>query len=75
MISENQRIFRANLFSRIVPTVRDIGLWGPKVKKGYQDMGVMQFAETDVEARLSADEQWALELDAKKAKAAAGAVQ
>jgi hypothetical protein len=71
MISENQRIFRANLFSRIVPTVRDIGLWGPKVKKAYQDMGVMQFAETDVEARLAADEQWALDLDAKKASARA----
>jgi len=75
MISENQRLFRANLFSRIVPTVRDIGLWGPKVKKAYQDMGVMQFAETNVEARLAADEEWALDLDAKKAKARAAAVQ
>jgi P-aminobenzoate N-oxygenase AurF len=75
MISENQRIFRANLFSRIVPTVRDIGLWGPKVKQAYQDMGVMQFAETDVEARLAADEQWALDLDANKAKAHAALAQ
>ena len=38
------------------------------MKKAYQDMGVMQFAETDVEARLAADEQWAIELDAKKAR-------
>src|SRR5580693_3430267 len=54
MISENQRIFRAQLFSRIVPTVRDIGLWGPKVRRAYEDMGVMQFADIDIAAKLEA---------------------
>ena len=29
MASENMRMFRKRLFSRIVPTVKDIGLWGP----------------------------------------------
>ena len=71
MISENQRIFRAQLFSRIVPTVRDIGLWGPRVRKAYEDMGVMQFADIDIAAKLEADEDWARELDAKKAQIAA----
>ena len=71
MISENQRLFRAQLFSRIVPTVRDIGLWGPGVKKAYEDMGVMQFADIDIAAKLAADEDWAKELDAKKARLAA----
>ena len=70
MISENQRIFRAQLFSRIVPTVRDIGLWGPQVQRAYEDMGVMHFAGTDISARLSADEDWAKELDAAKAQPA-----
>ncbi|WP_088279762.1 ferritin-like domain-containing protein [Ideonella sp. A 288] len=67
MISENQRIFRAQLFSRIVPTVKDIGLWGPKVRAAYQDMGVMQFADTDLGAKLQADEDWAKDLDARRA--------
>jgi hypothetical protein len=71
MISENQRLFRAQLFSRIVPTVRDIGLWGPRVKKAYEDMGVMQFADIDIAAKLAADEDWAKELDAKQARLAA----
>src|SRR5881409_3421890 len=29
MASDNMRRFRKRLFSRIVPTVKDIGLWGP----------------------------------------------
>jgi 1,2-phenylacetyl-CoA epoxidase catalytic subunit len=73
MISENQRIFRAQLFSRIVPTVRDIGLWGPRVKRAYEDMGVMQFADTDIAARLAADEDWAKQLDATRHRAAVNA--
>ncbi|HME39275.1 MAG TPA: ferritin-like domain-containing protein [Steroidobacteraceae bacterium] len=73
MISENQRVFRAQLFSRIVPTVRDIGLWGVKVKKAYEDMGVMQFADVDIAAKLTADEEWAKELDAAKARSAPAA--
>ena len=68
MISENQRIFRAQLFSRIVPTVRDIGLWGPRVRRAYEDMGVMHFAETDIAARLAADEDWAKQLDATRSQ-------
>jgi hypothetical protein len=51
--------------------VRDIGLWGAKVRKAYEDMGVMQFADIDIAAKLAADEDWAKELDAKKARAAA----
>lgn len=70
-ISESQRIFRAQLFSRIVPTVRDIGLWGPRVRKAYTDMGVMQFADTDIAAKLLADEDWAKDLDARRAAQAA----
>jgi P-aminobenzoate N-oxygenase AurF len=29
--SEAMNLFRSRIFSRIVPTVRDIGLWGPRV--------------------------------------------
>src|SRR6266480_6479518 len=42
--SEIMREFRKMLFSRIVPTVKDLGLFGPKVQKAFQDMGVIDFA-------------------------------
>ncbi|MEC9346434.1 MAG: ferritin-like domain-containing protein [Pseudomonadota bacterium] len=58
--------FRGRLFSRIVPTVRDIGLWGPTVRKAYADMGVMQFSEIDAAALLEADGRVADEFDARK---------
>ena len=34
-----QQAFRALLFSRIVPCVKDIGLWGEKVQRAYTDLG------------------------------------
>ena len=58
--------FRTRLFTRIVPTVKDIGLWGPRVQKAYADMGVMEYAEIDVEALLENDNRVAEEFDAKK---------
>ena len=39
-----QQAFRALLFSRIVPCVKDIGLWGPKVRRAYADLGVLDAA-------------------------------
>src|SRR5213593_1884683 len=32
--------YRSALFSRIVPIIKDIGLWGPKIRKGYEQMGI-----------------------------------
>jgi hypothetical protein len=58
--------FRARLFSRIVPTVRDIGLWGPRVRKAFEDLGAMQFAERDSAAMLAEDNRVAEELDAQR---------
>jgi hypothetical protein len=40
--------FRKALFSRVVPTVKDIGLWGDKVQKAYADMGVIDFQDTQL---------------------------
>jgi hypothetical protein len=42
--SEILRSYRRMLFSRIVPTIRDIGLWGPRVRDAYEKMGVLSFA-------------------------------
>ena len=57
---------RTRLFSRIVPTVKDIGLWGPRVRKAYEDMGVMEFATLDAQAMLDNDNRVAEEFDAKR---------
>ncbi len=51
-----QQAFRALLFSRIVPCVKDIGLWGEKVQRAYADLGVLDAAGTDLEALMRDDE-------------------
>ncbi len=58
--------FRQRLFTRIVPTVKDIGLWGEGVRKAYNDMGVIQYSEIDAEALLEHDNKVAEDFDAKK---------
>jgi hypothetical protein len=55
------------LFSRIVPTIRDIGLWGPRIQKAFVDMGVIEFAGVDIEALGKDDEQVAAEYDKLRA--------
>ncbi|HVG18769.1 MAG TPA: ferritin-like domain-containing protein [Blastocatellia bacterium] len=55
------------LFSRIVPTLKDIGLWGPRIQKAFQDMKVIEFAEIDVEELSAADEDVAAEYDRLRA--------
>jgi hypothetical protein len=64
MASDNMKLFRKRLFSRIVPTVKDIGLWGPRVQKAFADMGAMEFANVDTDAMLAQDERVAQDFDA-----------
>ena len=66
--SEIVKLYRTLLFQRIVPIVKDIGLWGPKIRKAYEDMGVMQFAELDPETLQKQDEGIAREIDANKTR-------
>jgi 1,2-phenylacetyl-CoA epoxidase catalytic subunit len=61
--SDMTREFRKMLFSRIVPTVKDIGLWGPKVQQAYVDLGVIQFQDMDPDALQAQDEAIARKLD------------
>ncbi|MFZ5608110.1 MAG: diiron oxygenase [Pseudomonadota bacterium] len=65
MNSEGMQLFRGHLFSRIVPVVKDIGLWGPRVTKAYEDMGVLAYAAVDVDALQAADDQIARDYDAR----------
>src|SRR5207237_1252515 len=68
--SEMMKIFQRMLFSRIVPTVKDIGLWGDKVRKAYEDMGVISFSEVDPEELMARDEDIARTLDERRGLAA-----
>jgi hypothetical protein len=61
--SDLQRTFRSYLFMRIVPTLKDIGLWGPRITKAFEDMGVLEFADSDLDAEMANDEAAAEELD------------
>jgi len=61
--SEGQVRFRKRLFSRIVPIVKDIGLWGERVRKAYADMGVLHYGDTNPQEMLDRDAQVAEEFD------------
>jgi hypothetical protein len=61
-----QQAFRTLLFSRIVPCVKDIGLWGPKVQHAYVDLGVIDAADSDLDALMRADEELAEKIDREK---------
>ena len=63
--SKQMQSFRGRLFSRVVPTVKDIGLWGPRVQKAFADMGVMDYAKIDVAEVLANDGKVAEEFDKK----------
>jgi hypothetical protein len=62
-----QQAFRQFLFSRIVPCVKDIGLWGPKVRHAYVDLGVIDAADSDLEALMRDDEDTAERLEREHA--------
>ena len=61
--------YRSALFTRIVPTIKDIGLWGPRIRKAYGDMGILGFAEVDAAALMADDEKVADDLEAALAAA------
>src|SRR5438128_10391074 len=49
--SETMKLFRSRIFSRIVPTVRDIGLGGQRVQDAIAATGALQFASAHAAAR------------------------
>jgi len=64
--SQTMREFRSRLFTRIVPTIKDIGLWGPKIRRAYANMGIIGFADVDTEELAREDEQIAERFDARR---------
>jgi hypothetical protein len=67
MESSMMQDYRSSLFTRIVPIVKDIGLWGDKIQKGYGQMGILGFASVDVEALQEDDMKVAAGMDARRA--------
>jgi P-aminobenzoate N-oxygenase AurF len=64
--SEMMLQFRRMLFSRIVPTVKDLGLFGPKVRRAFEDLGVIEFQHVDPDDLSAADEELARDLDRRR---------
>jgi hypothetical protein len=61
--SEFMTRFRSYLFTRIVPNVKQIGLWGPRVRRAYADMGILGLGDVDAEALSREDEAVAERFD------------
>jgi hypothetical protein len=61
--SKQMNSFRGRLFSRVVPTIKDIGLWGPRIQKAFAEMGVMEYAKIDVVEQLANDGKVAEDFD------------
>ena len=49
-----------------MPIVKDIGLWGETIRNGYEDMGIIGFADTDVQALQESDDDIARDHDARR---------
>ncbi|MGH8975728.1 MAG: ferritin-like domain-containing protein [Acidimicrobiia bacterium] len=58
-------LYRMNLFSRVVPTVKRIGLWGDKVQRAFEDMGVIAFEAMEPADLFVNDERVANDLEAE----------
>jgi hypothetical protein len=64
--SEFLQLFRRLLFSRIVPCVKDIGLWGPRLQQAYVDLGVFEMGDSNLDLLMAQDEEIAERLDAER---------
>lgn len=64
--SQYFQLFRSLLFSRIVPCVKDIGLWSERLQKAYADMGVLEMAGQNLDALMRQDEEIAEKLDVER---------
>ncbi|WP_411141012.1 ferritin-like domain-containing protein [Streptomyces sp. x-80] len=64
--SEFLHLFRKLLFSRIVPCVKDIGLWGERLQRAYADLGVYEMGDANLDLLMAQDEELAEELDAQR---------
>ncbi len=64
--SEFMKAYQKLLFSRLVPCVKDIGLWGPTVQDAFTRLGVFDMSTLKLDDLMKADEDLAEQLDAEK---------
>ena len=64
--SEGQLAFRSLLFMRIVPVLRDIGLFGKKMRETFEKIGVLGYTSIDLDEVMAEDEQFAEDIDKKR---------
>jgi hypothetical protein len=50
MDSPVMRMFRQALFARVVPNIKKLGLLTPRVRKGFEELEILQFEDFDAEA-------------------------
>jgi hypothetical protein len=67
--SRFMQTFRKLLFSRIVPCVKDIGLWGPTIRNAYTKLGVLDLADVDLDVLMAEDSDIADAVDRERAEA------
>ncbi|MFI0353857.1 ferritin-like domain-containing protein [Actinomadura sp. 9N407] len=72
--SEHFRLFRTHLFSRIVPTLSDIGLFGDKMRATFADMGIIGYEKHDLDGLIDQDERIAGDLDRARIEQVEGAI-
>src|SRR5256885_8465402 len=61
--AEIMSFYRQALFSRVVPTVKRIGLWSDKIQEAFVEMGVLAYADSEPAEMFANDERIAEELE------------
>ncbi len=51
LASPVMKMFRQALFARVVPNVKKLGLLSPPVRKGFEELEIIQFEDADPEAQ------------------------
>ncbi len=64
--SEMQLTFRRLLFTRIVPVLKDVGLFGSTMQNALDKIGVLGFSSVDIDNVIAEDERIAQEIDASR---------
>jgi hypothetical protein len=64
--SESHKLFRSMLFTRIVPTLKDVGIFGDRIRAAFADMGVLGFADVELDRVMADDEHIAETFDSER---------
>lgn len=58
-------MYRALMFQRLVPTIRAIGLFSPRIREAFDELGVLDYADVDLPTFLAAERRAAREIAAE----------